>query len=197
MAPLGLRAQVPRVVVEAEVTATFTEEWFCAESQQWLADLGRSVADIPGLIVEIGSWEGRSTVALANAVHPRTVHAVDTWKGSPGEISAELAAERDVHAQFLANVAVLTAGNVEDHICGWRDWLPTVDEIALIFIDAEHTYVEVADAIREALPKVARGGVICGDDIMHPPVRAAVGAMLDPFEVEVREGASMWVWRRP
>jgi predicted O-methyltransferase YrrM len=180
------------------MTPGFTEDWLCAESCAYLADLAAIVAGIPGLIVEIGSWEGRSTVTLANAVAPRTVHAVDTWKGSPGEVSAELAATRDVHAQFRANIEAFTAGNVEDHICGWRDWLPSIDEpVAFVFIDAEHSYCEVFDTIEAFKPLLTPGGIICGDDVLHPPVGQAVSAALDPFQVEVREGASLWAWRKP
>ena len=76
-------------------TATFTENWFDQVSQDRLAELGRLVDNVPGVIVEIGSWEGRSTCVLANAIRPREVIAIDTWQGSPGEISHDLAAERE------------------------------------------------------------------------------------------------------
>jgi predicted O-methyltransferase YrrM len=40
------------------------------------------------IIVEFGSWKGRSTIWLASGVKDRgegRVYAVDTWEGSPGE----------------------------------------------------------------------------------------------------------------
>ena len=171
---------------------TFTEEWFCVASQERLAELARSAPE--GLIVEIGSWEGRSTVALANAVHPRVVHAVDTWNGSPGEISASLAAQRDIFATWQANMAALTAGNVVAHRLGWREYLHdlTTMELAVgfAFIDAEHTYREVYDNIAALIPLMAPGGIICGDDSHHPPVRQAV---LDHFP-EAQVKATVWSW---
>ena len=174
---------------------TFTEEWFGQASQDVLAGFGRHVADIPGLIIEIGSWEGRSTCALANAVHPRTVHAVDTWAGSPGELSANLAAQRDIFGTWQTNVKVLTAGNVEAHRMGWREYLPTVTEqIALAFIDAEHTYTEVRDNVLALIPLMAPGGVICGDDIHHPPVQQALREVFDPAKVYMK--ATVWSWVR-
>lgn len=171
---------------------TFTEEWFSPHSQQVLASLGRSVLGLPGDIVEVGSWEGRSTCALARAVFPEVVHAVDTWDGSPGEVSAELASERDVFATFQANVAVLTAGNVEVHRMGWRDYFETNRRsLRLVFIDAEHTYREVFDNIEAVLPLMVPGGIVCGDDAHHPPVQRAV--------IELFGGApclaSLWVHR--
>lgn len=154
---------------------TFVEDWFCAESCEALADLYRRVAHLEGDIVEVGCWEGRSTVALANACEPSTVHAVDTWQGSPGEISEQLAAERDVFAAFRANVAELTAGNVKPYRMGWRHYfavhaMPT----RFLHIDATHTYDEVRGNIEAALPLMVPGAVICGDDAQHPPVHQAV-----------------------
>lgn len=168
----------------------FREDWFGTHSQNALAHLAGRVADLTGDIIEVGCWEGRSTVALANAVHPETVHAVDTWEGSPGEISADLAADRDVHAQFLANVAELTAGNVEAHRMGWRDFFAgQTRPVKFLHIDAEHTYTEVRDNIEAARPLVVSGGIICGDDNHHPPVAQAV---LDTLGPTTKVVATLW-----
>jgi predicted O-methyltransferase YrrM len=172
------------------MTPGFTEEWFPEQSQARLAELAESVADVPGAIIEIGSWEGRSTIALANAVHPRTVNAVDTWLGSPGEVSSQLAAERDVFAQFKANVYEWTAGNVLAHRMGWRDFVNggRFSPVAFVFIDAEHTYDEVRDTIAAFVPLMSPGGVICGDDAHHPPVRQAA---LEAFP-DAQHVATLW-----
>lgn len=172
----------------------FTEDWFGLPSQQALAALAGSVAAVDGLIVEIGSWEGRSTIALANAAHPRIVHAVDTWQGSPGEVSADMAARRDVFAKFQANVDHYTKGNVEAVVSDWRDFVPTItDPIALCFIDAEHSYREVFDNVTAILPLMVAGGALCGDDAHHPPVRQALDEIfgLDTLLFE----ATLWVHR--
>lgn len=183
---------MPAVLVAAPVS--FTEEWFSQASQEALAGLARSVAHLHGAIVEVGCWEGRSTCALARACYPAIVHAVDTWEGSPGEISAQLAGERDVFATFLANVAVLTAGNVDPHRMGWREFFDGwVEPLRLVHIDATHTYDEVRDNLEAVLPHVVPGGVVCGDDVHHPPVARAVVDVLGP---NVTVEASLWVWRR-
>ena len=172
---------------------TFTENWFDVPSQVHLANLARLAPE--GQIIEIGSWEGRSTCALANAVHPRIVHAVDTWAGSPGEISADLAAQRDVYATWQANVAELTQGNVVAHRMGWREYLPTVTEpVAFAFIDAEHTYREVHDNITALLPLMVSGGIICGDDVHHPPIQQALTELFGAANVNVK--ATVWSWTR-
>lgn len=174
----------------------FTEAWFGPMSQMALEDQARSIVDVAGEVIEIGSWEGCSSVVLANAVHPRTLHCVDTWQGSPNEVSAELAAERDVFAQFQVNVGYWTQGNIETHRMGWRDYMPTVSgPVALCFIDAQHTYDEVYENIAVVRPLLARGGVVCGDDIGHGPVRAAVAHHFGFHDVWVH--GNVWSWRQP
>lgn len=174
----------------------FTENWFPAPSQEALAGLVRSVADVDGLLVEIGSWEGRSTTAMANAAWPHVVCAVDTWNGSPGEISSELAGKRDVFVKFLANVRHFTKGNVEPFRMDWRDFVAGINEpVALCFIDAEHSYKEVRDNVLAVLPLMAAGGVLCGDDAHHPPVQQALDEIFGLATLE-RE-ATLWIHRVP
>lgn len=172
----------------------FTEDWFCDASCSALAQLVREVADVPGRLVEVGSWEGRSTIAMANAT-TRRIDAVDTWAGSPGEISAALAGERDVYATWRSNIDEATKGNVVGHRMGWREYAALDDSpVALLFIDAEHTFREVFDTIEAFLPMMAPGGTICGDDAHHPPIRDAVRVRFPRFE----QRATVWVvdWLR-
>ncbi len=185
--------RAPASWFRARPDVTFTEDWFGAPSCEALARLVKRVADVPGLIVEIGSWEGRSTIAMANAAYPRQVEAVDTWAGSPGEISADLARDRDVYATWCQNVVKATKGNVLEHVMGWRDYFPTIDQpVALVFIDAEHTYEEVRDTIEAFRPLMAPGGIICGDDVHHPPI---VRAVVDTLGSDVTVDASLWIWK--
>ena len=174
------------------MTATFTEAWFSDHSQHALAELARSV-NVEGDFVEVGCWEGRSTIALANSIAPTALHAVDTWQGSPGEISADLAAQRDVYSTFTRNIGAATAGNVEVHRMGWRDYFAANRRpLAFLHIDATHSYQEVRDNIETALELLVPGGLLCGDDNHHPPVRDAVWDTLGNAWL----AASLWYWRK-
>lgn len=170
----------------------FDEDWFCQESQDALADLARQTDDVPGAIVEVGCWQGRSTLALANAVAPEWVYAVDTWQGSAGEISSDLAAERDVFAEFLENIRELGQGNIAPMKMDWREWFSrNRQQIRFLHIDAEHSFDEVYDNIKAALPWMSPGSIICGDDATHPPVRDAVLRFFPDAQVK----ATLW-WHR-
>lgn len=168
----------------------FTEEWFGVGSQRALVKLARRTVSLEGRVVEIGCWEGRSTCALANAVWPVPVDAVDTWGGSPGEISEMLAAERDVLATFRENIAEMTRGNVTVHQQSWREYAADRTPVRFLHIDAEHTYREVYDTIGQFLPLVVPGGIICGDDNHHPGVIGAARDLLGPVELD----ATLWWW---
>lgn len=174
----------------------FLEEWFGSASQKALARLATTTNRLPGAVIEVGSWEGRSTVALANAIWPAVVCAIDTWEGSSGEISAKLAAERDVYGTFVQNIHAATKGNVCPYKESWRSWFSSHRALLLrfVFIDAEHSYREVFDNIAAALPNLVDGGIICGDDVHHKPVQDAV---IEHFGTAAMTEATLWWWRKP
>lgn len=173
---------------------TFNECWFDVPAQETVAELIRSVADIDGIVVEIGAWEGRSTLVIANAAWPKIVHTCDTWAGAESDESGRIATERDVKKIWQSNVQSDTRGNVVAHHMDWRHYVATIDEpVSLCFIDAEHTYDEVFDNIVAILPHVVTGGIICGDDIECEEVhRAAVHALGG-----VEQRGRLWAWVKP
>lgn len=177
---------------EWDVDDPFRHMWFSPQSQHTLAFYARSTSRLQGDVVEVGSWTGRSTCALANAVYPTVVRAVDTWEGSPGEVSAVLATDFDVYTQFLENVAAFTKGNVHSFRMDWREYFTEhARPIRFLFIDATHTYEEVRDNIAAASPLMVDGAVMCGDDFHDPQVGVAVReAFPDAFPV-----GNMWVQR--
>ena len=168
----------------------FNEEWFCQQSQDALAKLADRTAGLAGAVIEVGCWEGRSTVALADAVYPEVVHAVDTWEGSPGEPSWELAHDRDVYATFSENTDGL---NIKAHRMPWQSFFDAwAGPVRFCHIDAEHTYEQVRGNIEAVLPYLVDGGVLCGDDAHHPPVLAAATEVLGT----VNRAATLWWWQK-
>jgi hypothetical protein len=106
------------------------------------------------LVVELGSWKGRSTAWIAQALVDRgggKVVAVDTWAGSSAEhehLRLTLGYGPDtLYEEFLANMERL---GLRDTVEPWRmttdeaaaKW-PHDQRIGLLYIDANHEYAQV------------------------------------------------------
>jgi predicted O-methyltransferase YrrM len=132
------------------------------EELSWLAQkaLGHS------RIVEIGSWQGRSTTVLASHT-PGRVWAVDTWQGSE-EIAHLLANKPEdwLYKTFLDNTKGLT--NIVPlrmtSLEGAEILNDSGQKFDMIFIDAAHDYESVKADIEAWLPLVEPGGLLCGHD---------------------------------
>lgn len=131
-----------------------------------------------GLIVELGSYKGRSTICLAQS--GRKVWAVDHFKGEAFE---EVNDKRNVKADhlsgtysdaFLTNLQRFDYGNVrvlqQDTAAG----PPEAVSVDLLFVDAAHDYPSVTADLAAWEPYMAPRGVIAFDDVNFPGVMHAV-----------------------
>jgi predicted O-methyltransferase YrrM len=157
---------------------------------EWLAfEAGKRVD-----VVEVGSWKGRSTLALSAC--QGTVFAVDHWIGQWGP---DAPFEGDVFSVFRRNVAAeIEAGKVlpvpgqsdavaVDVVCGLAG-----GQVDMVFIDAEHSYEAVRADIALWRPLVRSGGMLCGHDYSGdwPGVVRAVNESVPGFQVG--DGTSIW-----
>lgn len=145
------------------------------------------------LIVEVGSWLGRSAIALANAALQAEVVCLDTWLGARemwenhGDPS-RYGKLRHVHGyptlyyEFLQNI--VNAGK-ESQVTP----MPMPSSIGLrllherkihpdlIYVDGSHEEIDVRRDIEDCLS--LRPKILCGDDYgLWPGVTNAVNAML-------------------
>jgi len=56
------------------------------------------------------------------------------------------------------------------------------NSLDFVFIDASHKYVDVKDDIKSWLPKVRKGGILAGDDIIWGGVEKAVKELLPEYQ---------------
>ena len=63
----------------------FNECWYDDSQIINLVDLVKKTPDISGDVIEIGCWEGKSTISIANACYPDTLICNDTWLGNVQE----------------------------------------------------------------------------------------------------------------
>ena len=119
-----------------------------------------------GTIVEIGSFQGRSTIVLASAASPDVaVVAIDPHAGNdrgPQEIDGYADAAADDHAVFLANLERAGVADRVRHIRKFSDdALTDVDSpIDVLYIDGAHRYAPARADIRDWGARVSDGGTL-------------------------------------
>jgi predicted O-methyltransferase YrrM len=189
---------------------TFHEEWYHPEQLKELKKIAEDSRWPNGDFteysnLEIGCWEGRSSIVLANALYPEQLICVDTWKGNVNEGEPEsqrIAKERDVYSQFLENMLECTRGNFFFHREDCHEFLrvsPFIYKFA--HIDASHDYESVKKTIEAILPMLIVGGTLCGDDYLtacderldlNGGVMRAVKELL-PNHYNI---GNLWIWKK-
>ena len=178
----------------------FNEDWYSSSQINNLLLLVTTVKNLKGDIIEIGCWEGKSTIALANNCYPETLICNDTWLGNIQEsivtgqehITEQILKTRDVYSIFINNMNTLTKQNYQIIKKDCINWLQDYNgNIKFIHIDASHEYESVFETIKLVLPKMVKGGIICGDDFLnanihctdlHGGVERAVRELLPNFK---------------
>lgn len=187
---------------------TFTEQWYTDTQLQMLGAAYNAARKLQGDIIEIGCWEGKSTVTLANICYPETLIAVDSWLGNTAETeltgreheTQAILKTRDVYSTFTQNIAAGTKGNVQVIKDDCFNWLATYQgQIKFCHIDASHDYPSVRRTIEALLPRLVPGAVLCGDDVLYAHkgradllggVERAVSECLPGF----RAAGNFWWW---
>lgn len=177
----------------------FAQQGHMSEDElRWLHDACKD----KGLVIELGSWCGRSSLAMASA---RCLVCVDSWKGSPGEQCEKDVVEgrvdpwkewRDALVNWPGHNCNVIAerGDLRDGEFHWKLLDAYKESADLVFIDASHDEDSVRKDIDFAYRLLKPGGVLCGHDYGDwtgwPGVKAAVDALVR----NPRVGAgSIWV----
>lgn len=116
--------------------------------------------------VEVGSWTGQSSIAIANRIPQGKLYCVDHWQGNIGVKQYSVASEYDVLGIFRNNVKMAGLANVYplvmDSFTAARIFPD--NSLDFVFLDGDHTYAGIKADIAAWLPKVKQGGVIAGHD---------------------------------
>jgi predicted O-methyltransferase YrrM len=133
--------------------------------------LAAACAPARGAILEIGSFKGRSTVALATvAVHYGTgpVVAVDPHT-APSSTDPDLEGRSSSFEEFLDNLrASDLEGAVEIHRTYSRDLARGWNRpIRLLWIDGDHTYEGAKEDLRLFGPHLAEGAIVAIHDVLN------------------------------
>ncbi len=165
-----------------EVLAPVTG-WLSNVEAVWLNYHAAQVTE--GCIVEIGSFQGKSTIALAlNASVP--VYAIDPHHAHTDEVGADFGPED--RTVFAANIAQAGVHNVwsldrasDDVLKSWGA------PIGLLFIDGAHNYEQVVRDVFGWLRYIVPGGLLVIHDRTWPDIERVLNT-LDEYPYIQRYG---------
>lgn len=163
----------------------FNFDWCNSNIQKAIISLASSTKGQTGLNIEVGCFEGKSSVLHANVLYPEKIICVDPWLDmstyepkEEADFFIKMYKEKKVEDIFRHNMQVGTEGNYEVRQCGWQDvfydWDYGSEEVKYLYLDGPHGYDEVIKQLETIYPYIKKGGVICGDDYADPKVSAAV-----------------------
>jgi predicted O-methyltransferase YrrM len=149
-------------------------------------------------ILEMGSYYGRSTRALADNTSGFVI-ACDNFKG-PEDIVITWKARQEIYDNFTKNLADhIATGKVlpwkADHDNLDFTQAPKPPKYDFIFVDGSHRYEFVVRDVKTALSVIESGGIICGHDydMGSPGVVQGVTEVLGTFNLA--ENSRMW-WKQ-
>ena len=130
-----------------------------------------------GDVVEIGSWQGRSSSFLARAVlnsQNGRFYAIDHFKGSSGQERSDFRIKNDdlsdLESNFNSNMERLGLSDVVTLLSMSNEeaaqQLSNV-HIRFLFIDGDHTKEGVAKDIQLFFPRLSKGSIVVFDDFRH------------------------------
>lgn len=129
----------------------------------------------PKVVVELGSWQGASAIAMARMVRRwgGTVTCVDTWCGELDDNGTSVdpwgksplmlvACAREMMKAGVSGSVRLIPATTMDAALKWQG------SIDFLYVDAGHGYADVMADLKAWVRHVRPGGVIAGDDYDHP-----------------------------
>lgn len=128
---------------------------------------------LEGDVVEIGSWQGRSTSFLARAVENSKngkFYAIDHFRGNVGKEAFYVVGEKDLSdlkGNFFSNMERI---GLRESICLLEMTNEAAEQriedasIRFLFVDGDHTKSGVEKDIKLFFPKLKKGAIVVFDD---------------------------------
>lgn len=182
-------------------------------SEQSISDVLNRLQTTGNLvIIEVGTFWGNTSVAMAKAIIGGTIICVDQWLGdvemwsNPDWVKQLRGKEPSYYQEFVANVF---ANDCQEKIVPLR--LPSVQAARVlkhrnitcdaVYIDGSHDYLDVLLDLYAYWSLLRSQGILFGDDYHLPDVKRAVDEfssghriIVDVFEGNTRAGTTQLFW---
>lgn len=163
--------------------------WMSRREVYWLRNTAASMP-FGSVVVELGSWKGRSTAAIA-CPH-LDLYCVDHWKGIYKDATGMEAKNEDVYRFFR--------DNMQKH--GLRPTILKMDSLTAadlfadgsihwLFDDGDHRRFRTN--LHKWLPKVSTRGLASGHDFGHMIYPVIQNTLESGFRFSVIPGTTIWV----
>lgn len=154
--------------------------WLTRDEGEFLYENAKSLPK-NNVIIEIGSWKGRSTICLGMGTRDgkgTTIYAIDPHKGSSEHI--RLFGKVDTYREFRSNIK---SAGIEKFVtpiiktseAAAKDFHRQVN---FVFVDGAHEYEYVRKDYELWFPKIVNGGIIAFHDSWHSPGVQFLTAMI-------------------
>lgn len=147
-----------------------------------LVRIVNELKDVPGSIVEVGSYRCGATIAMANAGIDKVVYAFDLFGGLPygNDVGFDNFADADFQ-EILVNTSqffniVLLRGLHEETIPKF-----TCPPLSFIFMDSDH-YSSHKVALENFWPTLSSKGIVAFHDWSFPAVQRAIAETIPEDE---------------
>lgn len=160
--------------------------------------LAQQVKDIPGDVLEVGTWRGGTAAILTTVLKNKTVYLADTFTGvvksSEWEHYSDKAHDdtsRQLVEDFLTkNIGATNFGVLEGIFPDDTGEALTAKQLALVYLDLD-VYLSTKDAFEFVWERVSPGGIVVFDD--YGMISACEG--ISRFVNEIKDDADkLFVW---
>jgi len=153
------------LMVPIDESRTFTTRWFDGNANEWMAIFeAERLLEKPLNILEIGSWEGRSTCFFLHYLTGAQLTAVDTWQGADEHTEyTQLSKIEDVFDSNLSRFK----GRLTKVRSTSRAYFAAnapVQAFDIIYVDGSHHADDVLIDAIESFAALKPGGLLIFDD---------------------------------
>jgi MMP 1-O-methyltransferase len=140
--------------------------WMDSPDMEWLFNTAKSIKE-NGLVVELGSWKGRSSCSISLGLNNAKLFCIDTWNGNLNQLAVHYAEKGSgAYNDFITNCQ--TVAKRVPFILACDSSQAAVlfenESIDWLFIDSDHSPEGIERDLKAWIDKVKPNGIISGHD---------------------------------